>query len=111
MNSKFQSLENYFSSYENCFYRYIPGFEYHLTDLSIFTNDQIKNGTFTRATLEIGLLIQKNIFNEKRLFSHLNDILSLPYVDLMVIIMLFFHLCCFHSCNKLPNIGKSVLMH
>lgn len=56
---------------------FIPDFDYLLTDLSTYTDSQIKNGTFQRAALAIGLLIQKNIFNEKKLAKHLKDFMGI----------------------------------
>ena len=77
--SKWQKkgMKEYFKVKDNWLLGFIPDFDYLLTDLSTYTNSQIKNGTFQRAAIEIGLLMQKNIFNEKKLARHLKDFIGI----------------------------------
>ena len=77
--SKWQKkgMKEYFKLKDNWFFRFIPDFDYLLTDLSTYTDNQIKDGAFQRAALEIGLLMQKNIFNEKKLAMHLKDFIGI----------------------------------
>ncbi|GAH69047.1 unnamed protein product, partial [marine sediment metagenome] len=77
--SKWQKkgMKDYFNIHDNWFFRFIPDFDYLLTDLSSYTDSQIKDGTFQRAAIEIGLLMQKNIFDEKKLFLHLKDFIGI----------------------------------
>ena len=64
---KKRGMSDYFNSKDNRLLRFVPNFDYLLTDLSSYTDGQIKDGTFKRAAIEIGLLMEKNIFNEKSL--------------------------------------------
>ena len=73
---KKRKMSDYFNSKDNCLLRFVPDFDYLLTDLSSYTDSQIKDGTFKRAAIEIGLLMEKNIFDEKKLVTHLKDIIS-----------------------------------
>ncbi len=77
--SKWQKKEmkDYFRIKDNWFFRFIPDFDYLLTDLSSYTDSQIKDGTFQRAAIEIGLLMHKNIFDEKKLARHLKDFIGI----------------------------------
>jgi hypothetical protein len=77
--SKWQKkrMKEYFDIDDNWFFRFIPNFDYLLTDLSSYTDSQIKSGIFQRAAIEIGLLMQKNIFNEKKLAMHLKDFIGI----------------------------------
>jgi len=77
--SKWQKkgMKDYFNIHDNWFFRFIPDFDYLLTDLSSYTDSQIKDGTFQRTAIEIGLLMQKNIFYEKKLFLHLKDFIGI----------------------------------
>ena len=72
-----REISEYFNSKDNCILRFIPDFDYLLTDLSSYTDSQIKDGTFNRAAIEIGLLMEKNIFDEKKLVTHLKNILNI----------------------------------
>ncbi|MCK5200853.1 MAG: Rpn family recombination-promoting nuclease/putative transposase, partial [Spirochaetales bacterium] len=72
-----REMSDYFNSKDNWLRRFVPDFDYLLTDLSSYTNNQIKDGTFKRAAIEIGLLMEKNIFNEKKLVTHLKDIINI----------------------------------
>ena len=74
---KKRKMSNYFNITENWLLRFVPDFDYLLTDLSSYTDSQIKDGTFKRAAIEIGLLMEKNIFNEKKLVTHLKDIINI----------------------------------
>ena len=72
-----KEMKDYFKIMNNWFFRFIPDFDYLLTDLSVYTDNQIKDGTFERAALEICLLMQKNIFDEKKLALHLKDFMEI----------------------------------
>ena len=72
-----RDMSDYFSIDDNLLLRFVPNFDYLLTDLSSYTDSQIKDGTFKRAAIEIGLLMEKNIFHEKKLVTHLKDILNI----------------------------------
>lgn len=74
---KLRKFEEYFESIDEIFYRFIPSFEYMLTDLSTYSNEEIKNRTFKRVSLEISMLLMKNIFNEEELERNLKDFLEI----------------------------------
>ncbi len=72
-----KEMKDYFKIPESCFSRFIPDFDYFLTDLSTYTDCQIKDGIFQREAVEIGLLMQKNILAEKKLAMHLKDFIGI----------------------------------
>ena len=58
-------MSDYFNIDDKWLSRFIPAFDYLLTDLSSYTNSQIKDGTFQRVALEIGLLVEKTYLMRK----------------------------------------------
>ena len=62
---KVRRFSDYFEVADEVFYRFIPEFEYLLTDLSGYSNEDIKQKVFKKVSLEIALLVMKNIFKEK----------------------------------------------
>lgn len=65
-------LTECFEGIDEVFFRFIPEFEYLLTDLSRYTNEEIKNKAFHKASLEIALLLMRNILNEVELERNLS---------------------------------------
>ncbi|MEW5816015.1 MAG: Rpn family recombination-promoting nuclease/putative transposase [Spirochaetota bacterium] len=74
---KKEGMESYFRVEDRSFFGFIPAFDYLLTDLSKYTDAEIKAGVFQRVSLKIGLLIQKHIFDEEKLLKHLKDFMRL----------------------------------
>ncbi|HEC62456.1 MAG TPA: Rpn family recombination-promoting nuclease/putative transposase [bacterium] len=70
-------MTSYFKESDNEFCRFIPSFEYILLDLSKYTHEQIKEGIFNRTAVKMWLLLQKHIFDTKRLERYLSDLLKL----------------------------------
>ena len=64
-------FSEYFKGIDKEFLRFIPEFEYLLTDLSKYSNEEIKNKVFSKVSLEMALLTMRNIFNETELESNL----------------------------------------
>jgi len=67
----------YFPGMPAVFKRFIPRFDYLLTDLSDFSDEDIKSSTYSRSALIISLLIMKYIFKPKMLLSYLKKFLEL----------------------------------
>ncbi|MEW5814102.1 MAG: Rpn family recombination-promoting nuclease/putative transposase [Spirochaetota bacterium] len=67
----------YFDTCDQAVRRFLPEFDYLLTDLSKFTDREIKEVLFHRLSLRITLLLLKNIFFEKRLVTYLKDYLEI----------------------------------
>ena len=72
-----RNMTSYFKESGNEFCMFIPSFEYILVDLSQYTNEHIKEGIFNRAAVKIWLLLQKHIFDRKRIGRYLRDFLKL----------------------------------
>ena len=70
-------IESYLGLHKGEGRPYVPEFEYILIDLSDFTNEEIKNGIFSRAAVKIWLLIQKNINNPEELRRNLQDFIKI----------------------------------
>ena len=70
---KVRRFSGYFEGIDETFCRFIPEFEYLLTDLSKYSDEEIKAKVFNKASLEIALLIMRNIFNERELERNLKD--------------------------------------
>ena len=70
---KVKNFTEYFKGVDKAFYRFIPEFEYLFIDLSKYSNAEIKNDLFKRVSLEMALLMMRNIFNEKELSDKLQD--------------------------------------
>ena len=70
---KVRKFSEYFEGMDETFCRFVPEFEYIFTDLSKYSNEDIKKKVFRKVSLEISLLIMRNIFNENELESNLKD--------------------------------------
>ncbi len=70
---KVKRFQEYFGEIDNVFLSFVPAFEYQLIDLSKYSNEEIKSRAFSKVSLEIALLIMKNIFNEKELENNLKS--------------------------------------
>ena len=64
---KARRFREYFEGIDEVFFRFIPEFEYLLTDLSCYSNEEIKEKAFRRVSLQIAMLLMRNIFDEKGL--------------------------------------------
>ncbi|WP_295102981.1 Rpn family recombination-promoting nuclease/putative transposase [uncultured Candidatus Kuenenia sp.] len=62
---KARRFRDYFEGIDEEFLRVIPEFEYLLTDLSSYSNEEIKDRVFRRASLQITMLLMRNIYNDK----------------------------------------------
>ena len=74
---KVRRFSDYFEGIDEIFCRFVPEFEYLLTDLSKFSNEEIKQKVFKKVSLEIALLVMRNILNEKELEKNLKDFLEI----------------------------------
>ncbi len=74
-NSK--PIWKYFKGINENLKRFIPDFEYILTDLSKYSDPEIRDVLFKNALLKTALLVMKNIFNQKKLEKHLRDYFEL----------------------------------
>ena len=75
-----RSLSSYFSDTPGVLKDleiFIPEFDYLLTDLSQFTNEQIKDQLFDRVIVKTTMLIMKNIYNQQSIEQNLIDFLAL----------------------------------
>ncbi|MCF6149516.1 MAG: Rpn family recombination-promoting nuclease/putative transposase [Candidatus Kuenenia sp.] len=70
---KIRRFSDCFEGTDEVFYRFIPEFEYLLTDLSDYSNEEIKDKVFRRASLQIAMLLMRNIFDEKHLEDKLKE--------------------------------------
>jgi len=66
-------FSEYFKGIDKVFLGFIPEFEYLLTDLSNYSNEEVKNKVFRKVSLELALLMMRNIFNESELERNLKD--------------------------------------
>ncbi len=62
---KVRRFRDYFEGIDEVFFRFIPEFEYLLTDLSFYSNEEIKDKVFRRVSLQITMLLMRNIYNDK----------------------------------------------
>ena len=67
----------YFKNLDETLTAYIPEIRYLLTDLSRFTDEEIKQGVFESLKTKVTLLIMKNAYDEERLFKIFIDCLEL----------------------------------
>ncbi len=74
---KVRRFEEYFEDIDKILYRFIPSFEYMLTDLSAYSNEEIKYRVFKKVSLEIPLLLMKNIFDEVELGRNIKGFLEI----------------------------------
>lgn len=74
---KQNAFASYFTGIDDVLAPYIPDNDYILIDLSSYSDEELKSKIFTKVSVEIALLIMKNIFNEEKLRRHLMDFLAL----------------------------------
>lgn len=72
---KYQSMREYFEDLEEDFFKYIPDFEYHLVDLSTFSNQKITN--FRNKFLAISALLFKHSRFKKYIQKIENEFIEL----------------------------------
>ncbi|MEW6608990.1 MAG: Rpn family recombination-promoting nuclease/putative transposase [bacterium] len=72
-----KGLSEYFRGIDEGLKRYIPEFDYLLTDLSRYSDEEIKGQVFLDVTLRIALLVMKSIYNEGKLREHIGDFLEI----------------------------------
>lgn len=68
-----RKFSEYFEGIDEIFSRFIPEFKYLLTDLTGYSNEEIKNRVFRKASLQIAMLLMRNIYDEKGLEDKLKD--------------------------------------
>lgn len=74
---KKNQFTSYFTGIDDILSIYVPNNDYILIDLSSYSDEDLKTRIFTQVSVEIALLIMKNIFNEEKLRRHLKDYLKL----------------------------------
>ncbi len=74
---EYKKIFEYFENIDSILHNFIPDFNYILTDLSNYSNEQLKNELFHNELLKVSLLIMKNIFDEKKLKKNLEDFIKL----------------------------------
>ena len=67
----------YFAGIDEPLKKFIPELNYLLTDLSCYTNEQLKNGVFDNVSTKLSALLMKNIRNEGKLLKNLVDFLQI----------------------------------
>ena len=72
---EYKMVSDYFDGIDDQLRLFIPNFRYLLTDLSGYTDNEIKNNIFKNAILKVIILIMKNIFDEEKLQKNLEKIL------------------------------------
>lgn len=72
---KAKKFTDYFTGIDKDLEQFLPGFEYLLTDLSFYTDEEIRN-LYQTITVRISLLLMKNIFEEIKLWDKLPKIFS-----------------------------------
>jgi predicted transposase YdaD len=72
-----RSMYDYFLNIDRELRAFIPHFSYMLTDLSAYSNEEIKERVFDRAFLKIAFLLMKNVHNIKALMANLEAILQI----------------------------------
>ncbi len=68
-------FEKYFEKIDKDLHKYVPRFDYHLIDISTYSDQQIKD-LFDSIELQIGLLIMKNIYNEQKILREITEIFA-----------------------------------
>jgi len=68
---------NYFEGIDETLKKYIPDFKYILTDLSKYSNEEIKNKIFENVFVKMFALMMKNINDKEELERILKDILEI----------------------------------
>ncbi|MCP4131261.1 MAG: Rpn family recombination-promoting nuclease/putative transposase [bacterium] len=70
-------LWEYFEGIDNNLKRFVPDFDQVLVDLSDYSDEEIKNRLFQRASLKTAFLLMKNIFDTEKLEKNLVDYLEI----------------------------------
>ncbi|MEW6095118.1 MAG: Rpn family recombination-promoting nuclease/putative transposase, partial [bacterium] len=70
-----KGLSEYFKGIDEGLKSYIPDFEYLLTDLSRYSDEEIKWKIFGDVGIRIALLVMKSIYDEGKLRKHIEDFL------------------------------------
>ena len=70
-------VSDYFSANDPILQKYLPKFEYLLSDLSLYKDEMIMTKMFTRVDVRIALVLMKNIFHQEQIRKHLKDYLEL----------------------------------
>jgi len=73
-------LSSFFNDPDSDFKNFIPDFDYILSDLSQYTDEQIRNQVFDNLFLKTALLVMKNIFDDRKLEAHLSDYFSIAKI-------------------------------
>ncbi|MEW6617983.1 MAG: Rpn family recombination-promoting nuclease/putative transposase [bacterium] len=72
-----KDLSAYFKGIDEVLIRYIPGFNYLLTDLSNYSDEDLRERVFFNVSLRVAFLVMKNIYDERRLREHIEDFLQI----------------------------------
>ena len=75
-----KALSCFFDDPDAHFKDFIPDFDYILTDLSRYTDEEIKNQVFDNLFLKTALLLMKNIYDNEKLFTNLKDYFNLTKI-------------------------------
>jgi len=70
-------FSQYFKDLDETLTTFIPDIKYLLTDLSRFTNEEIKEGVFESLKTKVTILVMKNAFDEELLLKIFIDCLEL----------------------------------
>ena len=73
-------LSAFFNDPESDFKSFIPDFDYILSDLSRYTDEEIKNQVFDNLFLKTALLVMKNIFDDKKILANLIDYFNIAKI-------------------------------
>ena len=73
-------LHSYFDNIDEELMPFIPNFTYILSDLSMYSNEDIKNKVFKGIFLKAALLILKNSFNPEKLIEALDKFVEIGYI-------------------------------
>ncbi len=74
---KRKEFSEYFNFEDENLKRFIPNFDYILSDLSTYTDEDIHSKKFNRAELETALLLMKNIYDVKKIMKNLPEYLQI----------------------------------
>lgn len=74
---KYRRLSDVFKGMDHPFYQFIPDFDYLLTDLSCYSDQELKDELFQHVAVAITCLVMKNIADGTKLGKHLGDFLEI----------------------------------
>jgi len=72
---EYKMVSDYFNGIDEQLDQFLPNFKYLLTDLSDYTDNEIKERIFKNEMLKVLILIMKNIFDEEKLQKNLEKFL------------------------------------